>query len=250
MLIVNADDFGAAPSATDAILTAWCQGAITSASAMVWMPDSERAAGLAASAGLPLGLHLNLTLPFRARDIPDVVRDRQGRLAALFGRESWLNDEQVAAPAQLIHEALEDQLERYRELYGEPTHINGHHHVHVHRSVLEALPRTFPVRPVLRVPSRAWSRPDARERRLRRRFVTATVALGFEHLHPALGGDGFDVLEPAGGHTVVEVMTHPQQSAELEALLSAEWRAVMARLQLGSYADLSARRGTLDAGVG
>ena len=48
MLIVNADDFGAAPSATDGILRAWREGTVTSASAMVWMGDSDRASRLTA----------------------------------------------------------------------------------------------------------------------------------------------------------------------------------------------------------
>src|SRR3954451_386490 len=89
MLIVNADDFGAAPSATDAILQAFDAQAISSASAMVWMHDSDRAAEIAADRGLPLGLHLNLTLPLPGSRVPAGVAARQLRLTELFAKDSW-----------------------------------------------------------------------------------------------------------------------------------------------------------------
>jgi YdjC-like protein len=80
VLIVNADDLGCAVSATDAILTCHREGAITSATAMVYMEDSDRAARLAVDQRLPVGLHINLTTPFTDRSVPYTVRERQARM--------------------------------------------------------------------------------------------------------------------------------------------------------------------------
>src|SRR5271166_6485686 len=92
MLIVNADDYGAGTSATNAICEAFDAGAITSTSGMVWMNDSARAASCAAERGLPVGLHLNLTLPFAASDVPRDVRERQQQLTEVFTSDSWHED--------------------------------------------------------------------------------------------------------------------------------------------------------------
>ena len=61
MLIINADDYGRNAAATDNTLRVFRRGAIISASAMVFMDDSERASQLALEAGLEVGLHLNLS---------------------------------------------------------------------------------------------------------------------------------------------------------------------------------------------
>ena len=239
MLIVNADDYGAAPSATDAILRAWRARAVTCASAMVWMHDSARAARLAREEGLPLGLHLNLTLPFPDEEMGRAVRERQAELTSLFNRETWMSTTRTDPPRDLVREAVRDQLERFRDEYGELGHVNGHHHVHVHPTVLDALPAGIPVRPILRSVSRADARTSGRKRRSFQRFPTPALALDFEQLHPALGGTGFGVLGRCADGVAVEVMTHPQRRAELQALLSTEWLDLVARLPTGACAELA-----------
>ena len=66
MLIINADDWGRSLAETDAALECYKAGRITSASAMVFMGDSERAAELAKENKLDVGLHLNFTDRFTA----------------------------------------------------------------------------------------------------------------------------------------------------------------------------------------
>jgi chitin disaccharide deacetylase len=237
VLIVNADDVGASPNATDAAIEAFGRGAICSCSAMVWMRDSARAAQLARDRDMPVGLHLNLTLPFDATEVPRVARERQLRLTETLHAGSWREDIADRPPRQLLLDAVSDQLEQFRELFGEPTHLDGHHHVHVLDAVLDVLPTDLVIRPILREGAQADARASRRERRLHRRFQAPSVTLAFEHIHPALGGAGFAALERARSD-LVEVMCHPQQAGQLEALMSVEWRAALARLPVGSYSAL------------
>jgi predicted glycoside hydrolase/deacetylase ChbG (UPF0249 family) len=237
MLIVNADDFGGQSHATNAITEAFDAGVITSTSAMVWMRDSARAAEIAAERALPVGLHLNLTMPFAGRDVPQGVQERQLQLTELCTRDGWWKEAGRHFDRELLRSAIEDQLERYYEQFGQPTHIDGHHHVHLYEEVLDLLPRTWPLRPPLRTPAQVDARLNRRERRLRRRFRAPDLSFAFERLHPAAGGSGLEVLDRAR-ERCVEVMTHPRQQAQLEVLLAPEWRAALAALPLGTYADV------------
>jgi predicted glycoside hydrolase/deacetylase ChbG (UPF0249 family) len=237
VLIVNADDFGATRSTTDAICETFDAAAITSTSAMVWMSDSARAAGIALERDLPLGLHLNLTLPFSGRDVPQSVRERQLRLTEVFTRDGWWKEAGRRFDRKLLQAAIDDQLERFCEQFGQPTHIDGHHHVHLYAAVLDLLPQTWPIRPPLRAPAQADARHNKRERHLHRRFRAPDLAFALVRLQQAAGEAGLEVLDCAR-RQCVEVMAHPRQPGEMEFLLSSEWRAMLDSLTLGSYADL------------
>lgn len=238
MLIVNADDLGATAGATDAICHAFDAGTITSASAMVWMDDSARACVRAKDLGMPTGLHLNLTLPFTALDVPRSVRERHLRLTEPFTGDGWRGEAGRRLDRRLLSDAIGDQLERFCEQFGQPTHIDGHHHVHQRDPVLDILPSSWPIRPQLRAPAQADAQPSRAETSLRARFATPDFAFAFVQLHPGLGGAGFAALDRAQ-RASVEVMTHPNRPGELDALLSPEWRQALAALPLGSYADLA-----------
>lgn len=238
MLIVNADDFGASPSASDPTILLYEQGALSSASAMVGMRDTARGASLAREHGLPTGLHLNLTLPFAEPTVPAPARERQRRLTEAFGRESWRDGSGRDPDSRLIADAIADQLERFREAFGEPTHLDGHHHIHVHPAVLERLPPELLIRPSLSVPARAGAEPGARLRDLGRRIAGPDLCFALGHVHPALGGEGLQALELARERSL-EIMAHPQQERERLALESDQWRQALAALAVGSYADLA-----------
>jgi predicted glycoside hydrolase/deacetylase ChbG (UPF0249 family) len=238
MLIINADDFGASRTASDAICQAFDAGVVTSTSGMVWMSDTIRAAHAASERGLPVGLHLNLTLPFTSREVPPDVRDRQRRLTETFTSNGWRDAKAQRPTIDLLRDAIRDQLDSFCKHFGPPTHIDGHHHVHLHEAVLELLPRTWPIRPVPRRPAEADARPDRRARNLRTRFLTPDLTFAFEQVHPALGGTGLDLLIRART-ACIEVTTHPRRDVELEALLGSEWRETLAALPLGCYTDLT-----------
>src|SRR5580704_8891452 len=63
LLILNADDWGRDRETTERIFDCVRRGTVSSVSAMVFMQDSERAAGIAREANVDAGLHMNFTTP-------------------------------------------------------------------------------------------------------------------------------------------------------------------------------------------
>jgi predicted glycoside hydrolase/deacetylase ChbG (UPF0249 family) len=246
LLIVNADDLGLATADTDAIMDCFRSGAISSSTALVWMRDSDRAADLARSEGIPTGLHLNLIEPYTAPDVPDRVAATQRRVIERL-RASGVGP-QLYHPgwAQDFGRCIGDQLSRFHELYGRaPTHIDGHRHMHL---VLNALlSRSLgPVRrcrrPVNRTPVESAGHKRLARRGLsllvRLRFTTTDVCFSVRSLHPALGGSGLDAELMRAGRGSVELFVHPGYRDELPLLRSEEWRARLAAHRLGSFEDL------------
>jgi predicted glycoside hydrolase/deacetylase ChbG (UPF0249 family) len=245
LLIVNADDLGGEAYKTDAIIAAHSAGAITSATAMMWMEDSERAAERARSAGLPVGLHINLTHPFSGPRVPGPARERQRELCRRFARlglRRWTWDPTIQ---RAVDAALAEQLERFAELYGgQPDHVDGHEHVHVCPNVLFS--------PALRGIARARTSQSPAEAAgaaarlgwrvkhaaVRRRFRTTDRFWSVQRLHPVLGGSGFPAAVALARTEAVEIMCHPGDPAEDALLASDSWRAALAGARLGSFGAL------------
>jgi predicted glycoside hydrolase/deacetylase ChbG (UPF0249 family) len=254
LLVVNADDWGGDESSTDAILGAFEAGRITSASAMVYMPDSIRAAEIAKRVGLPVGLHLNLSEPFARADMPAAVRARQRRLAkrcagtgpdghpGISRTRRWCFDPRVSAEVDRV---IADQIERFTALYGRaPTHFDGHNHVDVCPNVFRSgsIPAGAFLRgsvgrfPVDRSPMglARSARHACRPRRLRSTDYLLHIAeLSLPDSGPA------DPRLRLADESSVEVMGHPDDPGELAALMSPAWERVLGEHRLGSFADLA-----------
>lgn len=243
LLIVNADDLGLSPADTDAILECFGAGAITSATAMVWMKDSERAAALAREAALPVGLHLNLIEPFSAPGVPADVAGTQRRVierlrskrpGVYLYHRAWRGD---------FERCIADQLARFIELYGRaPTHVDGHQHMHLVANALfsRALARVPRVRgPVARTASESAAVKrglrSLLHQALRLRFHTTDICLSIRGLVPSLGGSDLEAKLGFSEGESVEVMVHPGWPDELEVLRSAAWREQIARCRLGAF---------------
>lgn len=243
LLIVNADDYGYDREATDLTIACFRAGQLSSATTMVHMGDDARAAELAREHELPTGLHLNLTEPFAGASAPEPARERQRAACGIFGGSgmrlrAWTYDPRIQT---LVEDAVRDQVERFRELHGrEPTHVDGHNHVHVCPNVARAL-RGFKLRNAL------WSWPSVRSAmgraRAARRVLTARRALTTRYFLDVaeLGAQSQEERERRLGlsrATSVEVMNHPRFGHELAALTAPGWATTLAGLPLGSYRDL------------
>jgi predicted glycoside hydrolase/deacetylase ChbG (UPF0249 family) len=213
---------------------------------MLFMADSERAARLAVEGGYPVGLHLNLTEAFLADGLDGGVRERQARLVRHFAGPKWRMWGFSARHYAEIERAITDQLTEFRRLYGrEPSHLDGHHHVHQSLSVLLArtLPRGAKMRPSFTFASGEKSVANrafraALNRAMLARFATPRYFFAIEDIHPQLGGGGLEERLALAGGSTVEVMTHPGYARERSILLSPAWRALVGARRVGGYADL------------
>jgi chitin disaccharide deacetylase len=244
MLIINADDYGRSPEATDNILRCLRAGAVTSASAMVFMTDSRRAAGLARASGLDTGLHLNLDLPFDAQDTPPELRRRQLRIAGYFRLGRWAQVVDNPFLRRDLTFVVRTQREEYGRLYGaDPARVDGHHHLHLSANMLRG--RLLPAGAVVRRSftfgpgeksffNRAYRRRI--DRRLARRHICADAFFSIEPLDdmPRLGR----IIELARTHDV-ELMVHPGRPREVEFLLSPRILALLGDCPRGTYRQLA-----------
>jgi len=239
LLIVNADDWGGYPEMTDATLRCFEAGAITSTTAMVYMQDSARAAELALSAGIPTGLHLNLTQPFDDPGTPADVRDRQRKLTTRFRRRQlrrWTYDPSLRG---LFERVILDQFERFRELYGrQPVHVDGHEHAHLAFNVIfsSALEKGT----AMRCGGAVTGSPARRLRQwiLKQRFRTPDLLRSVESFYPRWDSLSEELAVAQGAS--LEVFTHPGWPDNYAHLMSREWIDALSEHRLGSYADLPA----------
>jgi chitin disaccharide deacetylase len=244
LLIVNADDWGASERTTESIAACFVAGGVTSATAMMHMADSERAAARALELGLPTGLHLNLTQPYDGPAVQARAREMQARVVARFGhlrrRDRLLLN---LAQWRSVRYCVEDQLECFRRLYErEPTHVDGHNHVHLNPAVLLAIPAHLHVRTATHPPTPCTPIDLARLARhaaIRARYGSTNLVFDVTAVHPRLGGSGLERCLAIARRRSLELITHPAHVAQAGLLRSPEWIASIADLRLGTFEDLS-----------
>lgn len=235
-VIVNADDWGADVVTTDRILDCILQGVVSSTSAMVFMVDSVRAAALAREHNVDTGLHLNLTTPLNAADVPAQLLHHQQKLAHALRSHRFapvLYHPFLAASFEYV---VQHQLEEYARVYGAPpTRIDGHHHVHLSTNVL--LRKLLPPRTIVRrnftFPSNEKGRINRfyrslQDRALHRRHWMSDY---FFNLVPIQAERLATILERAR-HATLELEVHPGRSDEYEFLMSRQLFACAENLEV------------------
>ncbi|XP_020852296.1 carbohydrate deacetylase isoform X1 [Phascolarctos cinereus] len=132
-LIVTGDDFGYCPLRDQGLVEAFLAGALTGVSLLVNGASADTAAQLARRHGIPAGLHANLS---EGRPVSPSLGSRAsligpgGFFLGKMGFRKALAEGRVMLPE--VREELRAQLSRFQDLLGqEPTHVDGHQHVHV-----------------------------------------------------------------------------------------------------------------------
>jgi hopanoid biosynthesis associated protein HpnK len=140
-LIVNADDFGAAPSINQAVIRAHQDGILTTASLMVNEPAGADAVRLAReNPRLGVGLHLTLLMGHAAlapEKIPGLVNAR-GEFSNSPVGVGMRYFFQPGLRAQLRAE-IHAQFEKFHATGLPLDHVNGHLHMHLHPVVFSIL---------------------------------------------------------------------------------------------------------------
>lgn len=140
-LAVTGDDFGFSRGVNRGIVEAHDRGVLTSASLMVAGDAAGEAVELArARPGLAVGLHL-VVVDGRAAlppaEIPSLT-DAAGRFRGGPVRSGLRYQFSRAARRELERE-IRAQLERFRDTGLPLSHVDGHHHLHLHPVVLDML---------------------------------------------------------------------------------------------------------------
>jgi predicted glycoside hydrolase/deacetylase ChbG (UPF0249 family) len=243
MLIINGDDLGRDKVATDACLRCHRQKRITSASIMVFMADSERAAELAIKEHLETGLHVNLVLPYNGHGVAGSLREAQNSTAAFFRWGPWTQAIFNPFVARAVAKAFYAQLEEYRRLFRrEPDHFNGHKHFHLslNMMVADVLPPGSAVR-------RSFTFLRGEKNWLNRRYRKLIDAW---LLKKHISTDAFFSLDPLSDRPrlrrivriaeteCVELMVHPWSPDQQAFLIGEEFRLMIERVPRGGFSEL------------
>ena len=235
MLIINADDFGISTGATDNILACYKNGRITTASAMVYMDDSERAAELALESKLDVGLHLNFTHKFNGRGITAKLIEYQTDISDFLLKNKYsllLYNPFLRRQFDYVYHA---QYEEFVRLYDRfPSHIDGHHHMHLNMNMLidRYIPKGCKVRRNFsffqgeKNPANRLYRYTV-DRFLARRYVYSDF---FFSISPVSDQERLSRIMSLAQSSNVELMVHPEKQEELVYLMSEEHLKMISRV--------------------
>jgi chitin disaccharide deacetylase len=227
MLFVNADDLGSTKETTDRILTCYYQQRIHAASAMLFMKDSERAAGLAKESGLPVGLHLNLIQDFTGELIPSNLRESHRSVVAYLNARKINQVIYNPSLSNAFDYTFQAQWNEYYRLYGEePKRLDGHKHMHLCMNMIASrrypkgmkIRRNFTFSFVEKNPFNRLYRYLV-DCRLRSQFICTDF---FFSLAPIDEGK-LKRLVLLSKSADVELMVHPGVEKEYLFLLSSDW---------------------------
>lgn len=243
-LIVNGDDWGRDQETTQKMLECVRCGAVSSVSAMAFMQDSERAAGLAREHGVDAGLHMNFTSPFNAANCPPRLLEHQRSVGNYLGRNPLARGIYNPWLASSFEYVVAAQIEEHVRLYGAaPERIDGHHHMHLSANVL--LGKLLPAGKIVR---RHFS-PEPGEKFLRHRvfrwFTDAIltpryrVADYFFSIIPLERRDRLKRILSLAAGSIVEIETHPVDPEEYRFLAGGEFFRMTGDLPVARKYDIT-----------
>jgi chitin disaccharide deacetylase len=243
MLIVNADDLGRNNLATERILDCYAQRRITSATAMVFMDNCERTSDTILESGIDLGLHLNFTSPFDSSRVSPQLTNYHNRIAAFLLSSKY----SVLLYNPLLRIAFDYttkvQFEEFERLFGKaPTHIDGHHHMHLCMNMLIGgyIPHNALVR-------RSFSFGPGEKSRINRLY-RLLVDYGLTQRYRCVDsffslkrfeeGTRLNELIDLLYDSNIEVMVHPENSDEFKFLMSDVYSEFLSRVKKGTFSEV------------
>jgi len=226
-LIINADDLGLWPSVDRGIFAAWSAGAVGDSTAFANAPVLDDILARARDAGLPVGIHLNLTFgrPLSApAEIPALVTPA----GEFMKRRAWT----LPLPEAQVRLELNRQAERVLATGWQPSHLDLHHHIHTYPEVLSAV---IALARELRLPVRSVN-PEMRAALREAGIPTPDHFSMAFYAENATVDTLINIVADCPGGTL-EIMTHPgyadpdlpssyreDRERELAALTDSAWR--------------------------
>ena len=237
MLIIDADDFGRSAAETDAALRCYRSARLTSVSAMVFMADSERAADLARENELDVGLHLNFTDRFTSGRVASKLANYHNKIAGFLTRNRYSQVLYNPLLRKAFCYSYQAQAAEFERLFGKlPSHIDGHHHMHLCANLLVSnlIPAGMKVRRNFSFwpGEKSWLNRAYRylvDRWLARRYRLVDY---FFDLIQCIEGKKLDRVAALAKSSDIELMTHPIVKKEEAYLMSDGFGVMLERLSL------------------
>lgn len=250
MLIINADDWGRSVAETDAALRCYRAGRLTSGSAMVFMADSQRAAELAKEIDLDVGLHLNFTEPFTDRNCVAELGKYHARTVRYLTENKY--NQLIYNPflRRAFSYSYEAQYQEFARIFGKaPSHIDGHHHMHICVNLL--LGNLIPAGTKLRGSFSFWPGEKNIVNRIYRSLVDRWLARKyvlpdyFFDLTQCIQQKKFERVTVLARSSNVELMTHPVVASEATYLLGHKFAAILRKVAKGTYRQIGSMSGQM-----
>lgn len=220
-LIINADDFGLCPEVNVAVIKAYREGVLTSASLMVAAPAAAEAAEAARrNPGLKIGLHLVLVeghsvLPKSV--IPDLV-DERGCFSSRLVRSGFRYYFSRKLKKQIQREC-EAQIKLFLSTGLKMDHLNGHNHFHIHPTVAGIIVRLCEQYhiPAVRLPWQGWRKGGwvtapwvkGLKKKLKKRGILSNCGLFGLHETGRLDIRAWGNIIPSVQKGLTEIYCHP-----------------------------------------
>ncbi|RJX65099.1 chitin disaccharide deacetylase [Vibrio sinensis] len=195
-IIFNADDFGLTQGINHGIVEAFRSGVVRSTTLMVGMSAERHALELVKeNSGLHVGIHLRLTTGRPLTKAMTLI-DEHGEFLSLA---DW--EDKQSIDAREVYEEVVMQIEHFLQLGIPLSHIDSHHHIHMHPLIA---PIVYKVAQRYRVPLRGVGVPDHLYNGIHYRFSDKFYdhAIGVEQAKQLIQEHIKDV-------DILEVMCHP-----------------------------------------
>ncbi|ABR50265.1 YdjC family protein [Alkaliphilus metalliredigens QYMF] len=200
-IIINADDFGLTTSCNKGIIESIINGVVSNTTLMVNMPKAEEAILLAKENGIDtLGIHLTLTCgkPILPQQQVRSLVDEEGNF---YRRSTRL------LPVMKLDEVeseLRMQIDTFLKCGLKISHLDSHHHVHMHDGILEivaglAKEYNLPLR-----------QPSERAKKLYKEMnITTTDHFTLEFYGEGANLENLKTIINGFEKGILEVMVHP-----------------------------------------
>jgi predicted glycoside hydrolase/deacetylase ChbG (UPF0249 family) len=190
---------------------------------------------------MDVGLHLNFTDRFTANQDPGTLGNYHSKIVRFLLGNKY---SQLLYNPFLREEfaySYEQQAGEFARLYGKtPSHIDGHHHMHLCANIL--LSNVIPAGMNMRRNFSFWPGEKSLLNRTYRSLVDRWLARRYQlpdyffDLTQCIQQGKLDRLATLAESSNVELMTHPVVQREEEYLMGDEFRELLQRPEVGGYA--------------
>lgn len=209
---------------------------------MVFMGDSKRVAKLATDHKVDdVGLHLNFSEEFTDASCLEALKDHHRRVVRFLRRNKYAQLFYNPSLRKAFAFSYRAQMEEFVRLFEKsPSHIDGHHHMHLCANVL--LSNMIPAGVKMRRNFSFWPGEKSWLNRAYRALVDRWLARRYRltdyffDLTQCIQEKKLDRVAALARSSNVEVMAHPIVPMESEYLMGNQFQATLHRLDIGGYA--------------